>query len=108
MYIRMEYICNNGFARQLIVQRSYTKNIKLPESYSGYSFHSYDTVCLPTDELEPWRILQLRDQAFIDYHTNNKFLDRIKKRFGDKAVKNITEMSKIKLNRKIIDENKLN
>ncbi len=92
----------------LLYKEAIQKNIKLPESYSGYSFHSYDTVCLPTDELEPWRILQLRDQAFIDYHTNNKFLDRIKKRFGDKAVKNITEMSKIKLNRKIIDENKLN
>ena len=27
-------------------------------------------------------------------------------RFGDKAVKNITEMSKIKLKRKIIEDNK--
>jgi len=37
-----------------------------------------------------------------------KFLDRIKSRFGETAVKNITEMSKIKLKRKIIEENKKN
>ena len=50
-------------------------------------------------------ILKLRDDAFIDYHTNPKFLDRIQKRFGDNAVKNIKEMSKIKLTRKIVEDN---
>ena len=91
----------------LLYKEAVKKNIKLPENYSGYSFHSYDTVCLPTDELEPWKILELRDEAFTEYHTNPKFLDRIKMRFGEKAVKNITEMSKIKLKRKIIEENKI-
>ena len=37
---------------------------------------------------------------------NENFLNRIKMRFGEKAVKNITEMSKIKLKRKIIEDNK--
>ncbi len=82
------------------------KNVKLPENYSGYSFHSYDTVCLPTEKLEPWKILEMRDEAFIKYHTDENFLNRIKMRFGEKAVKNITEMSKIKLKRKIIEDNK--
>ena len=42
----------------------------------------------------------MRDDAFIKYHTNENFLKELKMRFGDKAVKNITEMSKIKLKRK--------
>ena len=87
-------------------KRLLKKNIELPKSYSGYSFHSYDTVCLPTEKLEPWQILEMRDDAFIKYHTNKNFLKRIKMKFGDKAVKNITEMSKIKLKRKIIEDNK--
>ena len=40
----------------------------MPKSYSGYSFHAYDTVCLPTEKLKPWEILKLRDDAFVNYH----------------------------------------
>jgi len=81
------------------------KGTEMPKSYSGYSFHAYDTVCLPTDKLKSWEILKLRDDAFISYHLNFKFLQRIKSRFGDKAVQNIKQMSKIKLARKIVEDN---
>tara|TARA_Y100000816_G_C26099012_1_gene582132 strand:+ start:996 stop:2534 length:1539 start_codon:yes stop_codon:yes gene_type:complete len=91
-----------------LYKQAIEKNIKLPENYSGFSFHSYDTVCLPTEKLEPWRILEMRDNAYTEYHNDQKFLNRIKLKFGEKAVKNIKEMSKIKLKRKIIEENKKN
>lgn len=80
------------------------KGIAMPKSYSGYSFHAYDTVCLPTEKLQPWEVLKLRDDNFINYHLNQKFLERIKNRFGEKAVKNIKQMSKIKLTRKLVEE----
>ena len=79
--------------------------IEMPKSYSGYSFHAYDTICLPTEKLKPWEILKLRDDAFVNYHSHPKFLDRIKKRFGYKAFENVKQMSKIKLTRKIVEEN---
>ena len=81
------------------------KGIEMPKTYSGYSFHAYDTICLPTDRLKAWEVLKLRDDAFVDYHLNPAFLNRIKNRFGDKAVNNIKQMSKIKLTRKIVEEN---
>mgnify|MGYP001225823641 FL=1 len=77
----------------------------MPKSYSGYSFHAYDTICLPTEKLKAWEVLKLRDDAFVDYHSNPKFLNKIKNRFGNKAVENVKEMSKIKLTRKIVEEN---
>jgi len=80
------------------------KGTEMPKSYSGFSFHAYDTICLPTEKLKPWEILKLRDEGFVNYHMNPIFLKRIKKRFGNKAVENIKEMSKIKLKRKIIEE----
>ena len=49
------------------------KNIKLPESYEGYSFHAYNTIPLPTDELPAYKILEFRDKAYIDYHTAPSF-----------------------------------
>ncbi len=83
------------------------KKIRLPESYEGYSFHSYDTVPLPTEELPAYKILEFRDKAYIDYHSSATFQEKIKKRFGMKAVNSINDMLKIKLKRKIIEENSI-
>jgi radical SAM superfamily enzyme YgiQ (UPF0313 family) len=87
-----------------LYKEAVNKNIDLPDSYSGFSFHAYDTICLPTNELKSWEILKLRDDAFFQYHTNTKFLDRIKLKFGRKAVVNILKMTKIKLRRKLIEK----
>ena len=89
----------------LLYKEAIEKGINLPTSYSGFSFHSYDTVCLPTEKLKAWEVLKLRDDAFQKYHSNSKFLKRVKKRFGQEAINNIQEMNKIKLKRKIIEEN---
>jgi len=78
-----------------------TKGIELPSSYEGYSFHSYETLPLPTETMTPKEIITLRDDDFIRYHTNKKFLELIEKKFGKLAVQNIKEMAKTKLKRKI-------
>ena len=75
---------------------------KLPDSYTGFSFHSVDTLPIPTDSLSAAEILKFRDEAFLRYHTNSNFLKRIKNNYGDKAVKSIEEMTKIKLTRNIL------
>ncbi len=89
----------------LLYKQGVENGIEMPESYSGYSFHAYDTICLPTEKLKPWEILKLRDDAFVNYHSDPKFLDRIKKRFGYKAFENVKKMSEIKLTRKIVEDN---
>ena len=83
-----------------------SKGHRLPDTYSGYSFHSYDSICTQTDNLEPWQILKFRDEAFSKYHLNEKFLDRIRSKYGQQQVDNIKKMCKIKLKRKLIDEAK--
>ena len=80
------------------------KNYKLPNSYDGYSFHSYNTQPLPTETLKPEEILEYRDKSFNNYHTHKPFLDKIKNKFGQKAVDNIKNMTKIKLKRKILGD----
>ena len=81
-------------------------NIKLPDNYDGYSFHSYTTQPLPTEKLSAAEILKLRDEKFIEYHSNNNFLNKIEKKFGISARKNIQEMTKFKLKRKIIEKSR--
>jgi radical SAM superfamily enzyme YgiQ (UPF0313 family) len=80
------------------------KNYKLPDSYEGYSFHSYETQPLPTKTLKPEEILDYRDKSFINYHTHKFFLNKIEAKFGKKALNNIKDMTKIKLKRKILGD----
>ena len=79
------------------------KKYKLPDSYEGYSFHSYETQPLPTKTLKPEEILEYRDKSFINYHTQKPFLDKIERKFGKKALNNIEDMTKVNLKRKILD-----
>ena len=74
---------------------------QLPDTYEGFSFHSYDTLPLPTEKLSAKEIITLRDEAFNKYHNHKPFLNLIEKKFGKEAVKNIVEMTKITLKRKI-------
>lgn len=76
----------------------------LPDSYEGYSFHSYETLPLPTKNLTASQILEFRDKAFDVYHSNPKFLERITSKFGKKATDNILEMLEVKLKRKILEK----
>lgn len=86
-----------------LYKEALSSNIKLPETYDGYSFHSYNTLPLPTQNLSAAEILKIRDDKFYEYHSLESFKKKIKEKFGEKAVKNIEEMIKIKLKRKIFN-----
>ena len=76
---------------------------KLPESYSGYSQHSYDQQPLPTKYLTAKQVLAFRDEAWMTYHTDTQFLDLIRKKFGQKSVDLTIASTKIKLKRKVLE-----
>ena len=75
-----------------------------PENYVDYSFHSYTTRPVPNKNLTSEEILKFRDEAYLTYHTNPKFLEKVEKKYGKKAVENILENTKIKLKRKILGD----
>ena len=74
---------------------------ELPSDYEGYSFHSFETLPLPTESLSAKEVITLRDEAFTNYHTHKPFLKLIENKFGKIAADNILQMTKIKLKRKI-------
>ena len=80
------------------------KNYKLPDCYEGYAWLSYECQPLRNEHMSAEEILKMRDDAFIDYHTYLPFLNKIKEKFGQKAVDNINEMTKVKLKRKILGD----
>ena len=80
------------------------KGIKLPDTYTGYSQHSYDTQNLSTDYLSAAEILKFRDEAWTKYHTSPNYLKLLREKFGEKAEQNVIETAKISLKRKLLGD----
>ena len=78
-------------------------NWDTPKTFEEYAFYSYECKPLPTNYCSPKEVLQFRDDAWKKYFTNPSFLNKIKNKFGDQNMKNIIELSKIELKRKILE-----
>jgi len=79
-------------------------NLELPQTYESHSFHSYDTLPLANENLTSSEILKFRDNAFMKYHTSEKFLEKVQKKYGTIAKSNLEEMCKVRLKRKILGD----
>jgi radical SAM superfamily enzyme YgiQ (UPF0313 family) len=73
------------------------------ENWHSYSQHSYETLPMPTKYLQPHEVLRYRDDAFQIYHSNPKYLNMIKKKFGERVQKHIEKMLSVKIKRKLLD-----
>lgn len=77
---------------------------QLPNSWIGYSQHSYECIPLPTEHLTAAEVLAFRDQAFKTYFTNSRYLTLTKTKFGEKVTAHIKDMLSICLPRKLLLE----
>jgi radical SAM superfamily enzyme YgiQ (UPF0313 family) len=76
----------------------------LPKSFEGYAFLSYESSPLPTKFVSAADVLRFRDNAWKVYHTNSSFLNLIQSKFGEIPRKNIEELTKIRLRRKLLGD----
>jgi anaerobic magnesium-protoporphyrin IX monomethyl ester cyclase len=72
---------------------------QLPEKWSGYSQHSYDTLPLPTKYLPAPEVLRFRDQAFQIYFNSPRYLDMVTAKFGPDTAQHVREMNSHTLER---------
>jgi radical SAM superfamily enzyme YgiQ (UPF0313 family) len=77
---------------------------KLPDTYSGFSQHSYNAQPLPTKYLSAAQVLEFRDKAWMQYHTNPQYLALLEKRFGKIAADETVRSTQIKLKRKLLEQ----
>ncbi|MBM4071066.1 MAG: radical SAM protein [Planctomycetes bacterium] len=78
------------------------QGVPLPEQWTGYSQHSRDCQPLPTKYLPARDVLKFRDEAFIKYYTQPRYLDMVQKRFGQETVDHIKEMTSHSLERHLV------
>ena len=65
----------------------------LPESWSGYSQHAVDTLPLPTRHLTAGEVLRFRDDAFQKYFAHPRYLDHVRRTFGEQTVEHVRKMA---------------
>jgi radical SAM superfamily enzyme YgiQ (UPF0313 family) len=77
---------------------------KLPESFEGYAFLSYESEPLPTKHLTSAEVLRFRDEAWQRYFRRPEYLDLVEAKFGPARRKNVEDMAQIRLKRKILGD----
>ncbi len=96
------FYCAMAYPGSKLYGMAIEKGWALPESWIGYSQHSYETLPLRTETLTSAEVLRFRDEAFHKYFTNPRYVDMVRKKFGEDVVAHLSEMTKIKLNRKLL------
>lgn len=81
-----------------------TNDWPLPESWAGYSQHSYDCRPLPTEKVAAAEVLRFRDEAFHTYFADKRYLDTVTQKFGWDTRKHIEEMAEHRLKRRLVEE----
>jgi anaerobic magnesium-protoporphyrin IX monomethyl ester cyclase len=77
---------------------------KLPDSYEGYAFLSYESQPLPTKHLDSADVLRFRDHAWQAYFSNPKYLELVERKFGLEERRNVEQMASIRLKRKLLGD----
>lgn len=77
---------------------------KLPDSYEGYAFLSYECQPLPTKYLTSAKVLKFRDDAWHKYFSRPEYLGMIERKFGVEQRRNVEDLTKIRLKRKLLGD----
>lgn len=98
------FYCAMAYPGSKLYDMAVENNWTLPDSWIGYSQHSYECLPLRTEALTSAEVLKFRDEAFTKYFTNKKYLDLVENKFGPDVVAHLNDMTKIKLKRKILGD----
>ena len=77
---------------------------KLPDSYEGYAFLSYESEPLRTKYLSSADVLRFRDDAWQRYFKHRPYLEKVEARFGVEERRNVEDMTRIRLKRKLLGD----
>jgi radical SAM superfamily enzyme YgiQ (UPF0313 family) len=98
------FYCAMAYPGSRLYELALKEGWTLPESWSGYSQHAFDSLPLPTKHISAGEVLRFRDTAFQTYFNHPAYLDMVTRKFGEETARGIREMSAHKLERKYAGE----
>ncbi len=99
------FYCAMAYPGSKLYGMAVEKRWQLPDSWIGYSQHSYETLPLRTDTLSSAEVLKFRDDTFHRYFTDERYLGMVRRKFGEDVVSHLRDMTKIRLRRKLLEAN---
>jgi anaerobic magnesium-protoporphyrin IX monomethyl ester cyclase len=96
--------CAMAYPGSKLYRMAVEQGWELPSSWIGYSQHSFETFPVRTESLTSAEVLRFRDEAFRQYFTNPRYLDLVRRRFGEDVLAHVRQMTKITLRRKLLSE----
>ncbi len=85
-------------------RRAQREGWKLPDSYAGYAFLSYESEPLPTKHVSAAEVLRFRDHAWQTYFRNPTYLDLVQRAFGAPQRANVEQMAEVRLKRRLLGD----
>lgn len=101
----VNFYCAMAYPGSRLYNMAIKEGWKLPESWMGYSQHSYEMLPLCSKYLSAREIVKFRDEAFNEYFNNKEYLAMVEDKFGQNVRINLENVCKSKLKRKILEEN---
>jgi radical SAM superfamily enzyme YgiQ (UPF0313 family) len=98
------FYCAMAYPGSPLYLQALERGWKLPDRWSGYSQHAYDTQPLPTKHLSAADVLRFRDDAFDTYFTDPGYLRMVRERFGEPTVAHIQQMTSHRLKRQLLGD----
>ncbi len=96
------FYCAMAYPGSQLYQLALKEKWPLPKNWSGYSQHAVDTLPLPTKHLSAAEVLRFRDEAFITYFSNERYIDMIVQKFGAETANQIQKMLSHKIERELL------
>lgn len=97
------FYCAMAYPGSKLYATAVERGWALPDSWIGYSQHSYECQPLRTEALTGAEVLRFRDNAFLEYFTDASYLGHVRRKFGEDVVRNIQDMTRVRLKRKILE-----
>jgi radical SAM superfamily enzyme YgiQ (UPF0313 family) len=94
------FYCAMAYPGSPLYADAVKRGLPLPETWAGYSQHSFDAVPLPTETLSSREILDFRDAAFETYFTDPEYLDMVARKFGERGRAEIEAMTRTVIRRR--------
>lgn len=98
------FYCAMAYPGSALYNIALSEGLELPDSWIGYSQHSYLMKPLPSKYVSAKEIVKFRDNAFHEYFENPKYLNMLEKKFGKDVREHMSEITKTRLKRKILEE----
>lgn len=97
------FYCAMAYPGSRLYEIAIEEGWQLPDKWCDYSQHSYAAQPLPTKHCTAKEVLAFRDNAFHRYFEGAGYLNMIEDKFGTNVRSHITQMTKTRLKRKLLD-----